>query len=117
MSKIDEVKEFSNMTKKIFEDFVEIGSKKMKYIWLDNNNATFDGNKGYEEESDIVKISDKPSNLKGKTDLNQQTSSIRKKDIVNEQISLDLDFSEENIMQAIVYSEIFGKPKAKRRRR
>ncbi|MGH4126073.1 MAG: hypothetical protein ACREV6_24470 [Clostridium sp.] len=30
---------------------------------------------------------------------------------------LDLDFKEENIMQAMVYSEIFGKPKSKRRKR
>jgi DNA/RNA-binding domain of Phe-tRNA-synthetase-like protein len=30
---------------------------------------------------------------------------------------LDLDFKEENIVQAMVYSEIFGKPKSKRRKR
>ena len=30
---------------------------------------------------------------------------------------LDLDFNEENIVQAMVYSEIFGKPKSKRRKR
>jgi hypothetical protein len=30
---------------------------------------------------------------------------------------LDLDFKEENILQAVVYSEIFGKPKSKRRKR
>lgn len=30
---------------------------------------------------------------------------------------IDLDFKEENIMQAMVYSEIFGKPKSKRRNR
>jgi hypothetical protein len=32
-------------------------------------------------------------------------------------LDLDLDFNEENIMQAMVYSEIFGKPKSKRRKR
>jgi hypothetical protein len=30
---------------------------------------------------------------------------------------LDLDFNEENIVKAMVYSEIFGKPKSKRRKR
>jgi len=30
---------------------------------------------------------------------------------------LDLNFKEENIVQAMVYSEIFGKPKSKRRKR
>ena len=30
---------------------------------------------------------------------------------------LDLDFNEENIVQAMVYSEIFGKPKSRRRKR
>lgn len=29
---------------------------------------------------------------------------------------LDLDFSEENLVKAMVYSEIFGKPKSKRRK-
>lgn len=30
---------------------------------------------------------------------------------------LDLDFNEENLVKAMVYSEIFGKPKSKRRKR
>ena len=30
---------------------------------------------------------------------------------------LDLNFKEENIVQVMVYSEIFGKPKSKRRKR
>jgi hypothetical protein len=33
------------------------------------------------------------------------------------ELDLDLDFKEENIVQAMVYSEIFGKPKSKRRKR
>jgi hypothetical protein len=31
-------------------------------------------------------------------------------------LDLDLDFSEENLVKAMVYSEIFGKPKSKRRK-
>lgn len=32
-------------------------------------------------------------------------------------LGLNLDFKEENIVQAVIYSEIFGKPKSKRRKR
>jgi hypothetical protein len=39
-------------------------------------------------------------------------------EVENEKLPyLDLDFNEENIVQAMVYSEIFGKPKSKRRKR
>ncbi|MCB2297647.1 hypothetical protein [Clostridium tagluense] len=39
-------------------------------------------------------------------------------EVEKEELSyLDLDFKEENIVKAMVYSEIFGKPKSKRRKR
>lgn len=40
-----------------------------------------------------------------------------KKRLEKERTTMNLELKEENIMQAIVYSEILGKPRAKRRRR
>lgn len=126
MSRVDDVKEFANMTKQVFKDFVETFDKEIKNFAFESDNSTFTTGK---ENANKAKISDeyyrlkeeidldKSSKLKEETDLEERTSSIRKKDLRNEQISLDLDFREENIMQALVYAEIFGKPKAKRRRR
>lgn len=42
----------------------------------------------------------------------------REEEVKKEELPyLDLDFNEENIVQAMVYSEIFGKPKSMRRKR
>lgn len=40
-----------------------------------------------------------------------------KRDICDNESFLNIDFAEEDLMKAIVYTEILGKPKAKRRRR
>ncbi|MGH4117837.1 hypothetical protein [Clostridium sp.] len=42
---------------------------------------------------------------------------VKKEEEKKELPYLDLDFNEKNIVQAIVYSEIFGKPKSMRRKR
>lgn len=43
---------------------------------------------------------------------------IKKDEVEKEELPyIDLDFNEENIVKAIVYSEIFGKPKSMRRKR
>jgi len=43
---------------------------------------------------------------------------VEKKEVEKDEVPcLDFDFNEENIVQAMVYSEIFGKPKCKRRKR
>lgn len=52
------------------------------------------------------------------TTTSQEAPNVLKVDVEKEEVPyLDLDFKEENIVQAMVYSEIFGKPKSKRRKR
>jgi hypothetical protein len=50
---------------------------------------------------------------KNKERLKPQQAEVEKEELPY----LDLDFSEENLVKAMVYSEIFGKPKSKRRKR
>lgn len=52
------------------------------------------------------------------TTKKEKTEAVKVEVERKEELSyLDLDFNEENIVKAMVYSEIFGKPKSKRRKR
>lgn len=52
------------------------------------------------------------------TKTNQRAPEVLKVEVEKEELPyLDLNFEKENIVQAMVYSEIFGKPKSKRRKR
>lgn len=122
MSKIDDVKEFVNMTKKAFVDFVETLDKEIGNIVSDSNDPAPDVRKRYEnykikKVSNTNEVSDKYLESDKKPDQGKETTFISKKAVSGDTDFLNLDFTEENLMQAIVYTEIFGKPKAKRRRR
>lgn len=115
MSKIDDVKEFAHMTKQIFQDLIEIGSVKAKNISLAISEDEVIRTK--EEIRDEANTADKYVeryyDLKEEANSQVKNSYIVEKDTNN----LELNFKEENLIQAVIYSEILGKPKAKRRRR
>lgn len=115
MSRIDDVKEFAHMTKQIFQDLIEIGSVKAKNISLAISEDEVLRTK--EEIKDEVNTADeyveKYYELKEEANSQVKSSYTVENDINN----IDLNFKEENLIQAVIYSEILGKPKAKRRRR
>jgi len=119
MSKFEQQSEFFNITQQLIKYLTEIGTKKFKGIAASPDNHNFMGEKKYNkfEGKNIDKYVDNYYKSKEEASLQGNPISTQNKNVKTEEIPLDLDFSEENILQAVVYSEIFGKPKAKRRRR
>jgi hypothetical protein len=134
MVDFEDLKELSYMSKKIFKDTIETSYEKFKNITNETINVVLDENEenhDYDwleqknsneslEESPISKnqvYSEEQSSSKEQLDYRKNDIPIIAKNAAEEKIGLDLDLKEENLMNAIVYGEIFGKPKSKRRRR
>lgn len=119
MSKFEQQDEFFSMTQQLFKYIIETGTKKLKDIaGADNNHNSVEEKKYNKSEgTNAAKYLDKYYELKEEVSSQESPMSTQKNNVKIERVPLDIDFSEKNILQAVVYSEIFGKPKAKRRRR
>lgn len=122
MPKIDGVIEFVSNTIKGFADFIETLDKEIRNVTSDSDNSIPDVRRKYEnykikKVSNANKVSDEYLASDKKPNEGNETTFIGKKAVSDDTDFLNLDFTEENLMQAMVYTEIFGEPKAKRRRR
>ncbi len=134
MSKFENLKEISYMSKKMFKDTIEASYEKFKDITNETINVVFDENEenhdyDWLERPELNENLEKSATLENQVYSEEQRNSkeqlnYSKNDVpiiaqnaAEEKIGLDLNLEEENLMNAIVYGEIFGKPKAKRRRR
>lgn len=126
MPKDYNMKEFVNMTKqglgKFLNDFMENLEKEIVSITTDGDNTASDVRETYENykikaASNVNTDSDKSLEQREKTNYDIQDSSVRKKEAHDDERFLNINFAEENLMQAMIYTEILGKPRAKRRRR
>lgn len=99
------------------KDSIEAAYKKVKDSVVENINNNTDNKYGEAQSKPQPRASDYFLKTTEKINDNSKAASAIEKDLKDENIPLNLEFNEENILQAILYSEILGKPKAKTRRR
>jgi hypothetical protein len=80
------------------------------------NKGIFTENREYISQ-DAVEYLDQSYDLEEEIISEEKKTLIEKKDMKKEEIFLDVNLKEDKLLQAVIYSEILGKPKAKRRRR
>lgn len=120
MARISNIKESINMMAKGFGDFLENLNNELASIVSDDDDLDMAKKYNrYKKQKTVVtgKESEQQLNLGEKVDCDNTEVSTAKKVIRDEKPLLNIEFTEENLMQGIIYSEILGKPKAKRRRR
>lgn len=126
MAKFGDLKELSDISNFFLKGTIETSYEKIKNIANESTNYVIDDD-GENNDYDWLEQTNSNENLGMEEQTNSKEQSDYKKNdipiivkkVKKEKIDLglDLDFGEENLMQAMVYKEIFGKPKAKRRRR
>lgn len=134
MTDFDNLVEIICDSGKVLKDIIKASSEKARKVTNETKGNIFDNNVRQDNYNWL-----KGDNLQGSTQKNSNFSyniedSERaelernieyekakaqelKKKLEQERTTMNLELKEENIMQAIVYSEILGKPRAKRRRR
>lgn len=85
------------------------------YDWLKGNNLQENTQKNSNFSYDIE--DSEKAELQRNIEYEKAKAQELKKKLEQERTTMNLELKEENIMQAIVYAEILGKPRAKRRRR
>ncbi|AKN31763.1 hypothetical protein Ccar_13180 [Clostridium carboxidivorans P7] len=108
----EKARKVTNETKgNIFDNNVS----KDNYDWLKGNNLQKNTQKNSNFSYDIE--DSEKAELQRNIEYEKAKAQELKKKLEQERTTMNLELKEENIMQAIVYSEILGKPRAKRRRR
>lgn len=107
----EKARKVTNKTKdNIFDD----NDSKDDYDWLKGKNLQEDKQKNLSFPYDIGE-SEKAEFERNIEYEKAKAQELKKR--LEERTTMNLELKEENIMQAMVYSEILGKPRAKRRRR
>lgn len=107
----EKARKVTNKTKgNIFDDT----DSKDDYDWLKGKKLQEDTQKNLSFPYDIGESEN--AELERNIEYEKAKAQELKKRL-EERTTMNLELKEENIMQAIVYSEILGKPRAKRRRR
>ncbi|MBI6872387.1 hypothetical protein [Clostridium aciditolerans] len=110
-------KEFGYAMKKMFSDLKEeLNSRveKLNGAFSSINEVSKPEERDSNKGSELI---DAYSRKKEEIKYKQKPISIEKSEAEDKKAGLDIEFTEEKVLQAIVYSEILGKPKAKTRRR
>lgn len=108
----EKARKVTNETKgNIFDNNVS----KDNYDWLKGNNLQENRQKNSNFSYDIG--DSEKAELERNIEYEKAKAQELKKKLEQERTTMNLELKKENIMQAIVYSEILGKPRAKRRRR
>ncbi|NMM64824.1 hypothetical protein HBE96_19670 [Clostridium sp. P21] len=116
----NEAKGLTNQDKNTIMDD---NNKRDNYSWVKENDLVenFSGNFEYSSEGnsnlECEIVHREKLELERKIEYERIKKVLSKKKLEEERVSIDLDFKEKNVVQAVVYSEIFGEPRAKRRRR
>lgn len=108
----EKARKVTNETKgNIFDNNV----RQDNYDWLKGNNLQ-ENTQNNSNFSYDIEDSEK-AELERNIEYEKAKSQELKKKLEQERTTMNLELKKENIMQAIVYAEILGKPRAKRRRR
>lgn len=110
-------KEFGYAMKKMFSDLKEeLNSRveKLNGAFSSINEVSKPEERDYSKETDLMEAySQKKEEIK----RSKKPIFAEGNDAADKKTALDIEFTEEKVLQAIVYAEILGKPKAKTRRR
>ncbi|WPC43572.1 hypothetical protein [Clostridium sp. JS66] len=119
---------------KVLKDIIKASSEKARKVTNETKGNIFDNN-ARQDNYDWLKGNNLQENKQKNLNFSYDTEDTEKaelqrnmeyektkvqelkKKLEQEKTTMNLELKEENIMQAIVYSEILGKPRAKRRRR
>ncbi|AKA67405.1 hypothetical protein [Clostridium scatologenes] len=133
MSDFDNLVDIIFDSGKVLKDIIKASSEKARKVTNKTKDNIFDDNDS-KDDYDWLKgknlQEDKQKNLSFPYDIGESEKAELERNIeyekakaqelkkrLEERTTMNLELKEENIMQAIVYSEILGKPRAKRRRR
>ncbi|MTK11792.1 MAG: hypothetical protein F8N39_06795 [Clostridiaceae bacterium] len=110
-------KEFGYAMKKMFSDLKEelnARVEKLNGAFSGINEVSKPEERDYSKETDLIEAySQKKEEIK----RSKKPIFTEKNDEADKKTGIDIDFTDEKALQAIVYAEILGKPKAKTRRR
>lgn len=109
---------FFDMVQQLFKYIEKIRNKKLNVITKEDSSNSFPEEKKYNQfqGKNTAKSVENYYELKKEVSSQRNNVSNEKRNMKSEETSFSIDFTEESILQAVVYSEILGKPKAKTRR-